>query len=164
MLVTGLSGGGKTTALHALEDLGFYCVDNLPAALLPEFAAQVRSDPALYAPGPYRSSDHDPLLLGLDLQAPQASDFRCGGKVPTILGTNSADVLRGTNKPDVIMALGGDDVVRAGNGDDVVCAGTGADTVGGGNGDDTLYGGAGQDQLDGERGADRVEQEGGPAY
>ena len=49
MLVTGLSGGGKTTALHALEDLGFYCVDNLPAALLPEFAAQVKSDPALYA-------------------------------------------------------------------------------------------------------------------
>lgn len=49
VLVTGLSGGGKTTALHALEDLGFYCVDNLPAALLPEFAAQVRSDPALYA-------------------------------------------------------------------------------------------------------------------
>ena len=49
VLVTGLSGGGKTTALHALEDLGFYCVDNLPAALLPEFAVQVRSDPALYA-------------------------------------------------------------------------------------------------------------------
>lgn len=49
MLVTGLSGGGKTTALHALEDLGYYCVDNLPAALLPEFAAQVRSDPEMYA-------------------------------------------------------------------------------------------------------------------
>lgn len=49
VLVTGLSGGGKTTALHALEDLGYYCVDNLPAALLPEFADQVRGDPALYA-------------------------------------------------------------------------------------------------------------------
>ncbi len=48
VVVTGLSGGGKTTALHALEDLGFYCVDNLPAALLPEFAAHVRSDPQLY--------------------------------------------------------------------------------------------------------------------
>lgn len=49
VLVTGLSGGGKTTALHALEDLGYYCVDNLPAALLREFAAQVKSDPELYS-------------------------------------------------------------------------------------------------------------------
>lgn len=48
VLVSGLSGGGKTTALHALEDLGYYCVDNLPAALLPEFARQLRSDPGLY--------------------------------------------------------------------------------------------------------------------
>ena len=49
VLVSGLSGGGKTTALHALEDLGFYCVDNLPAALLPEFAQQLRNDPVLYS-------------------------------------------------------------------------------------------------------------------
>lgn len=48
VLVSGLSGGGKTTALHALEDLGYYCVDNLPAALLPEFARQLRADPLLY--------------------------------------------------------------------------------------------------------------------
>jgi RNase adapter protein RapZ len=48
-LVSGLSGGGKTTALHALEDLGYYCVDNLPAALLPEFARQLMSDPVLYS-------------------------------------------------------------------------------------------------------------------
>lgn len=38
ILVTGLSGGGKTLALHLLEDLNYYCVDNLPAVLLPEFA------------------------------------------------------------------------------------------------------------------------------
>jgi UPF0042 nucleotide-binding protein len=48
VLVSGLSGGGKTTALHALEDLGYYCVDNLPAALLPNFAEQLRNDPVLY--------------------------------------------------------------------------------------------------------------------
>jgi len=41
VLVTGLSGGGKSTALRALEDLGYYCVDNLPAALLPEFVRQI---------------------------------------------------------------------------------------------------------------------------
>lgn len=37
IVVTGLSGSGKTTALHVLEDLGFYCIDNLPVALLPRF-------------------------------------------------------------------------------------------------------------------------------
>jgi UPF0042 nucleotide-binding protein len=37
VVVTGLSGSGKTAALKALEDLGFFCVDNLPATLLPKF-------------------------------------------------------------------------------------------------------------------------------
>ena len=37
VLVTGISGSGKSVALHALEDAGFFCVDNLPPELLPEF-------------------------------------------------------------------------------------------------------------------------------
>ncbi len=37
VFVSGLSGSGKTTAMAALEDLGFYCVDNLPAALAVQF-------------------------------------------------------------------------------------------------------------------------------
>ena len=49
ILVTGLSGSGKSTALRALEDQGCYCVDNLPAALLKEFVQQIGKDPALYA-------------------------------------------------------------------------------------------------------------------
>ena len=36
VVVTGLSGAGKSTALRALEDLGFFCVDNLPTALAPQ--------------------------------------------------------------------------------------------------------------------------------
>ena len=36
VLLTGISGSGKSVALHALEDAGFYCVDNLPPELLPE--------------------------------------------------------------------------------------------------------------------------------
>jgi len=38
MVVTGLSGSGKTHAIHALEDLGFFCVDNLPTQLIRTFA------------------------------------------------------------------------------------------------------------------------------
>ncbi len=34
LIISGLSGSGKSVALHVLEDLGFYCIDNLPAALL----------------------------------------------------------------------------------------------------------------------------------
>ena len=37
LIVTGLSGSGKCTALHVLEDQGFYCIDNLPVTLLPRF-------------------------------------------------------------------------------------------------------------------------------
>ncbi|OGI54500.1 MAG: RNase adaptor protein RapZ [Candidatus Muproteobacteria bacterium RIFCSPHIGHO2_02_FULL_60_13] len=40
-IISGLSGSGKTIALPALEDIGFYCIDNLPAALLPHFAGLV---------------------------------------------------------------------------------------------------------------------------
>jgi len=37
ILISGLSGSGKTTAIKALEDIGFYCVDNLPIVFLPKF-------------------------------------------------------------------------------------------------------------------------------
>ncbi|MCW5235525.1 RNase adapter RapZ [Verminephrobacter eiseniae] len=39
VLITGMSGSGKSVALHALEDAGYYCVDNLPPQLLPAFVA-----------------------------------------------------------------------------------------------------------------------------
>src|ERR1700691_5678690 len=39
VIVTGISGAGKASALKAFEDLEFHCVDNLPLELLPEFAA-----------------------------------------------------------------------------------------------------------------------------
>ena len=37
VLITGMSGSGKSVALNALEDAGYYCVDNLPPELLPAF-------------------------------------------------------------------------------------------------------------------------------
>ena len=42
VIVTGISGAGKASALKAFEDLGFHCVDNLPLELLPDFAGLVR--------------------------------------------------------------------------------------------------------------------------
>ncbi|MCL5039957.1 MAG: RNase adapter RapZ [Firmicutes bacterium] len=38
IIITGLSGAGKSQALHTFEDLGFFCIDNLPPALIPKFA------------------------------------------------------------------------------------------------------------------------------
>jgi len=46
LMISGLSGAGKSTALHALEDLGFFCTDNLPAAMLPTWAEHVRHEHA----------------------------------------------------------------------------------------------------------------------
>ena len=42
VVISGLSGSGKSVALKVLEDVGFYCVDNLPAALLPETVEYLR--------------------------------------------------------------------------------------------------------------------------
>ena len=48
IIVSGMSGGGKSTALNALEDLGYYCIDNLPGAMLPDFGPQISANPVLY--------------------------------------------------------------------------------------------------------------------
>jgi len=50
IILSGLSGAGKSVALHMLEDLGYYCIDNMPAALLKPFIAHtVRSSEKIYA-------------------------------------------------------------------------------------------------------------------
>ena len=43
VIVTGLSGSGRSTAIHVLEDLGFYCIDNLPVVLMPRFLECARA-------------------------------------------------------------------------------------------------------------------------
>ena len=42
IIVTGLSGGGKTQALRCLEDMGYFCVDNLPCAMVGGFVQLCR--------------------------------------------------------------------------------------------------------------------------
>lgn len=115
------------------------------------FAYQYDGDPTLYAPDPYRSSDHDPLILGIDL-----SERCCAGRQPTIVGTPGRDVLRGTNGSDVIMGLGGADVISGGTGNDIICGGAGADVLNGGNGNDQILGGFGPDDLYGCNGNDTL--------
>ena len=41
IIVSGLSGSGKSVALHVLEDIGYYCIDNMPAALLKSVVEEV---------------------------------------------------------------------------------------------------------------------------
>ncbi|MSZ68554.1 MAG: RNase adaptor protein RapZ, partial [Actinobacteria bacterium] len=43
LILTGMSGAGRSTVAHALEDLGWYVVDNLPASLLPSLIAQTEN-------------------------------------------------------------------------------------------------------------------------
>src|SRR5262252_9216570 len=47
--ITGLSGSGKASVLKALEDLGFYSVDNLPVDLIPKFAELTHDNPSVRA-------------------------------------------------------------------------------------------------------------------
>ena len=61
VIVTGMSGGGKRTALKMLEDAGFYCVDNLPVPLIEKFVELVDT------PG----SEIKKVALGLDVRADQ---------------------------------------------------------------------------------------------
>lgn len=58
VIVTGMSGAGKTIALKMLEDMGFYCVDNLPISLVEKFA-----DLTLSNPGGYHQA-----ALGIDIR------------------------------------------------------------------------------------------------
>ena len=67
VVVTGISGSGKSVALHALEDAGFFCVDNLPPELLPQFLAldQARNQQRLAVAVDIRTVGSLPALLPL---------------------------------------------------------------------------------------------------
>ena len=62
VVVTGMSGAGKLTAQKMLEDMGYYCVDNLPVQLIVKFAE------LLY------DSERDKVVLGIDVRADQSFD------------------------------------------------------------------------------------------
>ncbi|MHA3892975.1 RNase adapter RapZ [Acinetobacter sp. GXMZU3951] len=61
LIVTGQSGSGKSSALQVLEDLGYYCIDNLPLALLPEIVEKLDHENNL-----------ELLALGVDVRSTRA--------------------------------------------------------------------------------------------
>ncbi len=66
IIVSGRSGSGKTIALHALEDLGFYCIDNLPISFLPDLPKQVgKLHPRIAVSIDARNITSDPAQLDL---------------------------------------------------------------------------------------------------
>ena len=64
VIVTGMSGSGKRTAMKMLEDIGFYCVDNLPVALIEKFVELITMP----------QSEVNKVALGLDVRADQSFD------------------------------------------------------------------------------------------
>ena len=62
VIVTGMSGAGKSTALKMLEDMGYFCVDNLPVPLIPKFAE------LLAVPG----TEMNKAALGVDIRSGQS--------------------------------------------------------------------------------------------
>ena len=62
VIVTGMSGGGKRTALKMLEDIGFFCVDNLPIPLLEKFVELIAMP----------NNEMSKVALGLDVRADQS--------------------------------------------------------------------------------------------
>ena len=63
LIVSGRSGSGKSIALRALEDMGFYCVDNIPIALLPQLAESLKDN-------------NTPVAVSLDIRnLPDNFDF-----------------------------------------------------------------------------------------
>ena len=61
VIVTGMSGAGKQTAMKMLEDMGFYCVDNLPVALIEKFVELILS----------QNTEYTKVALGLDVRVDQ---------------------------------------------------------------------------------------------
>jgi UPF0042 nucleotide-binding protein len=92
IVVSGMSGSGKTIALRTLEDLDYYCVDNLPGSLLPAFVAEVA-----------QAGLHPRLAVGIDV--------RNRTKDLTILPQVLADVAKDGIESRLIFLDARDDVL-----------------------------------------------------
>ncbi len=90
VIVTGMSGAGKTVALKMLEDIGYYCVDNLPIPLMREFASLLDGNPDRHS---------ERVALGIDIRSGEdlplfdgiLKDWRDAGFSCRVLFLDSSD-------------------------------------------------------------------------
>jgi len=82
IIISGLSGSGKTVALHTLEDEGFYCVDNLPLGLLPDLAKQLTSR---------QMQIYDQVAVGIDARS-GAEDLNRFNEIIQATKTDTIDI------------------------------------------------------------------------
>jgi len=115
IVLTGLSGAGKSQAIRALEDLGYYCVDNLPVALLPfmaDFAGQ-------------HGAEHDRIAVVMDVRESRfVTDFpkiyrslprtKNGGPMLIFLEASHAELVRRFSETRRPHPLAGDRPVTEG--------------------------------------------------
>jgi RNase adapter protein RapZ len=81
VIISGLSGSGKSVALHTLEDVGFYCIDNLPVDLLEAFGRHLTVNP---------DQNQNRFAVGIDAR----NNPRALARFPAILDTLAAQGLR----------------------------------------------------------------------
>jgi UPF0042 nucleotide-binding protein len=92
VIVTGLSGSGKSTAIRVLEDLGFYCIDNLPVVLTPKFIELCQNS----------EEDIPRVALGIDLR-----ERAFLGDYPAVL----EDIRRAGHHVEILYLDAADDVL-----------------------------------------------------
>ena len=92
VIVTGLSGSGKSTAIRVLEDLGFYCIDNLPVVLTPKFIELCQNS----------EEDIPRIALGIDLR-----ERTFLGDYPSVL----EDIRRAGHRVEILYLDAADDVL-----------------------------------------------------
>jgi UPF0042 nucleotide-binding protein len=95
LIISGLSGSGKSSALHMLEDLDFYCVDNIPAALLETLVIELRSS---------EDPKFENCAIGFDARPDPEDIDRVSALVPSLRESNiRCEVVFLTSSVDVLL-------------------------------------------------------------
>lgn len=93
LIVSGRSGSGKSSALHILEDIGYYSIDNLPLSLLPEIVAKLDQENHL-----------DMLALGVDVRTPRSDLLEFEAILEQLQAHGEVEVLFLNARDDVLLA------------------------------------------------------------